>query len=121
MAGRINTYDLSAELEGNYNTLNNPNRMPNDPSRPASGSNPVTPLTFGYNAKQAQRELMAEAIRAYMTNPNYLKTVAPRTAERIRDAVNGHPFLSKIIQFNGIAAAPALGGGIPQQQDNSGQ
>jgi hypothetical protein len=31
---------------------------------------------------------MAEAIRAYMADPNYLKTVAPKTAAAIRAAVN---------------------------------
>ena len=45
-----------------------------------------------------------------MTNPNYMKTVAPDVYEKIADAVNSHPFLSKIIQFNALAAL--LGGGV---------
>lgn len=91
-----------------------------DPSQPAVGSKPVTPWTYGYGVHEVPWEYTAEAIRAYMTNPNYLKTVAPRTAARIRAMVNANPYLSKIIQFNGIAAAPAISD-IPQQQDTSGQ
>lgn len=48
----------------------------------------------------AQAELMAEAIRAYLQNPNYLKTVAPNVAARIRAAVNTNHDLNQIIQFN---------------------
>src|SRR5262245_13202143 len=48
----------------------------------------------------ALAELVAEAIRAYMQNPNYLKTVAPNVAARIRAAVNTNPNLNRIIQFN---------------------
>jgi hypothetical protein len=43
---------------------------------------------------------MAEAIRAYMQNPNYMKTVAPNVARRIRAAVNPNPNINTIIQFN---------------------
>ncbi len=45
-----------------------------------------------------------------MTNPNYLKTVAPKTAERIREYVNKHPHVSKIIQFNALAGVIVSGG-----------
>lgn len=55
------------------------------------------------------REYIAEASRAYMVDPNWLKTVAPKTAARIREYVNSHPELSKIIQFNSLAAA-SIGG-----------
>ena len=50
---------------------------------------------------------MAEALRAYMTDPNYIKTVAPKTAMRIRDAVNNNKQLRDIIQFNSVL------GGVP--------
>jgi hypothetical protein len=53
---------------------------------------------------------MAEAIRAAVTNPNYMKTVARNTYAAIADATNSHPILSKIIQFNALAAL--LAGGI---------
>jgi hypothetical protein len=46
---------------------------------------PLTlPQDFGYPPSDVPAELMAEGVRAYMTNPNYLKTVAPGTAAAIR-------------------------------------
>ncbi len=59
-----------------------------------------TPESFGCHGREAEAELMAEAFRAYMLNPNYMKTVAPDTAARIRNAVNPHPRLKYVIQFN---------------------
>ena len=50
-------------------------------------------------------------MRAYMTDPNYMKTVAPKTAARIREFVNPNPRLNKTIQFNSLLA-PALGSGL---------
>jgi hypothetical protein len=47
---------------------------------------------------------MTEAVRTYVVNPNWIKTMAPRTAARIREWVNTHPELSKIIQFNSLVA-----------------
>ena len=67
------------------------------------------PQHVGYRGADVQRELTAEAIRAYLADPNYIKTVAPRTAKAIREAVNSHPTLSKIIQFNTLAALLAGG------------
>jgi hypothetical protein len=58
------------------------------------------PEQWGCFGDEARAELMAEAIRAYMTNPNYIKTVAPNVARRISDAVNSHPTLSPVVQFN---------------------
>jgi hypothetical protein len=69
----------------------------------------LLPRHFGYSASEVPAELMAEGIRAYMTNPNYLKTVAPGVGAAIRAAVNSHPVLSRIIQFNGIPALAATG------------
>ena len=45
-----------------------------------------------------------------MADPSYLKTVAPKTAAAIREAVNSHPILSKIIQFNTLAGLAAMNG-----------
>ena len=111
LAGQIDTAGLSQELKANYNTLNNPNRTTDGA---ASWGKPFTPQALGYQGADVAREYMAEAIRAYLADPNYLKTVAPKTAAAIRAAVNANPRLSKIIQFNGVAAAPLLGG-FPQQ------
>jgi len=75
-------------------------------------SNLVKPEDFGYEPQDVPGELQAEGVRAYQSNPNYFKTVAPNAASAIRAAVNSHPTLSKIIQFNTIppmiAALPAL-------------
>lgn len=60
--------------------------------------------------RQGRRELMAEAIHAYRTNPNYIKTVAPKTAAAIRDASRGVPNLNKVIQFNSVGSAGIAGG-----------
>ena len=60
----------------------------------------VATLTQQLDDNRVAREYIAEAIRAYLTNPNYLKTAAPRTAAAIRAAVNPNPRLNRIIQFN---------------------
>jgi hypothetical protein len=57
---------------------------------------------------------MAEAIRAYMTNPNYIKTVAPKTAARIQEHVNSNPRLNRTIQFNSTVSPLAIGAGAVQ-------
>lgn len=57
-----------------------------------------------------KRELMAEAIHAYRVDPNYVKTIAPKTAAAIRAAVNPNPLLNPHIQFNSLA--PAAGAGL---------
>ncbi|MGE4220128.1 MAG: hypothetical protein AB7G39_11820 [Alphaproteobacteria bacterium] len=64
-----------------------------------------------YTDKEIPGELWAEAIRAYMADPNYLKTVAPDVAAAIRKAVNSNPSIRKIVQFNsgGIAGGVSLG------------
>jgi hypothetical protein len=54
---------------------------------------------------------LAEAIRAYLADPNYLKTVAPKTAAAIPAAVNSNPRLARAIQFNAVPAGP-LGLGL---------
>jgi hypothetical protein len=109
-AGQIRTRGLSNELKDIYNTLNNPNRSHSNPGEATSWGRPVTPQVFGYKGDEVPREYVVEAIRAYMADPNYLKTVAPKTAAAIRAAVNSHPTLSKIIQFNALAGLAALKG-----------
>lgn len=120
LAGEIPTKGLNDELRAVYNTLNNLTR--NSAGTDAVAFNgtgrtrPVGPRNQGYSTAEEPRELIVEAIRAYMANPNYLKTVAPKTAAAIRAAVNSHPMLSKIIQFNTSAglgmAAPAAAGAV---------
>jgi hypothetical protein len=93
------------ELKIVYNTLNNPRRT-SDGLRAAPGSM-ITPESFDYRGNEVLREYAVEAIRAYKTNPNYIKSVAPRTAATIREFFNDHPFFSRFVQFNSLVAAPA--------------
>jgi hypothetical protein len=85
--------------------------------------NLTLPQHQGYKPHEVPDELMAEAIRAYNANPNYFKTVAPRTAAQIREWWNSHPTLSKYLQFNSVAGAAgaglAAGGAIPQPNEDT--
>lgn len=81
---------IRAELGRIYRDLNNPDA-------PA-----WTPRDLGYPPEQEEKEYWAEALRAYMTDPNYMKTVAPKAAALIRAKVNDNPRLRHIIQFNSI-------------------
>jgi hypothetical protein len=101
LSGRIPTAGLNTELRQVYNTLNTSRER----TRHLTG-----PQHLGYRGDEIPRELTAEAIRAYLADPNYIKTVAPRTAAAIRAAVNAHPTLSKIIQLNTIAGPAAMVG-----------
>jgi len=102
MAGHIPTAGLNTELRQVYNTLNTGHER----TRHLTG-----PRHLGYTGDSVPRELMVEAIRAYMADPNYLKTIAPKTAAAIREAVNSHPALGKIIQFNAMVGPVAIIGG----------
>jgi hypothetical protein len=99
---------LEPELERVYSTLNSgqEGRQP-----------PLLPKDRGYRKSDAPSELVAEAVRAYLTDPNYFKTVAPNAAAAIRSLVNSHPELSKLIQFNALGGAAVLGA----PDGNSGQ
>lgn len=111
--GKLEVTDaLEPRLRYVYNTLNNPKaefrerEAWNGPTKPLP-EGIVSPETRGYPPAMVDYELWAEAIRAYMTDPNYLKSVAPEVAAAIRAAVNTNPSLMSTIQFNGIA-----GGGL---------
>jgi hypothetical protein len=99
----MRTNGLKEELERVYSTLSSGF----DQKHPL-----VLPKTHGYLPEDAPFELVAEAIRAYMTNPNYLKSTAPKTAAAIRALVNSHPQLSKFIQFNSLGGLGVLGGAL---------
>lgn len=101
-AGEIPVSGIQRQARQVYNTLNTGTER----TRNLTG-----PEQMGYRGGDIPRELMAEGIRAYATNPNYIKTVAPEFAQRIRETVNTDPVLSKIIQFNTVAPAGLLGAG----------
>jgi hypothetical protein len=121
MAGEIPTGGLTKELKALYDTGNNPNRMRDDPARPAGWGKPWTPQAAGYKGEDVPREWMAEAIRLYMANPSYLKEAAPETAKAIRKTVNSNPDLARIIQFNATAAPISpLPGNDPEKYEPTG-
>jgi hypothetical protein len=64
----------------------------------------------GYPKVDVDEELRAELLRAYMMDPNYLKSVAPNAAKSIRDSVNADPWLRKVVQFNALSPI-AIGAG----------
>lgn len=114
VSGQIPVSGLNDELRAVYNDLNNPQ----------SYGKKFGPEQNRYKGDDVQRELMAEAIRAYMVDPNYIKTVAPKTAARIREYVNKNPQLKDIIQFNSLAGVGLAGiayGGRSASQSQAGE
>lgn len=99
IAGKIPVDGLNDEFRLMYNDMNNPQNH----------GKWFGPENNGYKGEKVKRELVAEGLRAYVTNPNYIKTVAPNVASRLREYVNTHPELSKIIQFNSLAAMGGAG------------
>jgi hypothetical protein len=73
---------LHAELERVYSTLNSGKEGLRPPKRPQD---------YGYPDDEAPYERIAEGFRAYLTNPNYFKDVAPHSAAAFRALVNSHP------------------------------
>jgi hypothetical protein len=67
------------------------------------------PETYGYSGEHVNRELVAEGLRAYLTNPNYFKAAAPRSAAKLREAVNNNKYLKRVIQLNSLGAAGIAG------------
>lgn len=102
-AMEIPTAGIERELYKLYNSLNNPIRTKggND-AHPWSRR--MTPQRMGYEEDARPRELIAEAMRAYMANPNYIKAEAPNVAKRLRSYVNAHPWIKKTIQLNSLGA-----------------
>ncbi|MBK6599150.1 MAG: hypothetical protein IPG25_15245 [Proteobacteria bacterium] len=96
-ANEIPIDGLSKELGRLYHDLNDSMGRRGKPTKPSLQTNPST---MGYKGDDVPREFMAEAIRAYMQDPNYIKSVAPKTAARIREHVNGNPRFSDLVQFN---------------------
>ncbi|HLK80241.1 MAG TPA: hypothetical protein VKT99_01925 [Xanthobacteraceae bacterium] len=83
--------------------------------RPKKEGPSPQPEHFGYPPELVNSELVAEGLRAYLTNPNYFKTMAPKAAAKIRAAVNENPWLQHAIQFNSLLAAGLIGAGARGQ------
>jgi hypothetical protein len=95
------TPEVVAELRKVYPTLRaGPRKTPHP-----------QPEAFGYAPESVNRELVAEGFRAYLTNPNWFKATAPRAAAAFRAAVNRHPHLKRVIQFNSPDVAALIGFG----------
>jgi hypothetical protein len=104
IAGDISTTGIRKELDQIYHDLNDA------PHRVGKTSNRTSPKNFRYKAgPDTEKELIAESLRAYMEDPNYLKTVAPKTAKRIRESINNNPRIKNIIQFNTIGGLGLTG------------
>jgi hypothetical protein len=69
------------------------------------------PETYGYEGDEVNRELLAEGVRAYLTNPNYFKMAAPRAAKTLRAEVNKDRWLKHILQLNSLGGAGIVGAG----------
>jgi hypothetical protein len=78
LAGQVPVKGLDTELRQVYKTLNTGQER----TRHLTG-----PQHIGHSGDDVPRELMTEAVRAYMADPNYLKTVAPKTAKAVRKAL----------------------------------
>jgi hypothetical protein len=91
---------LHEELERMYSTLNAGREGLQPPKRPQD---------YGYSDNDAPYERIAEGFRAYLTDPNYFKRVAPDSAATFRALVNSHPWLSKWIQLNSLGGLAVLG------------
>jgi hypothetical protein len=94
------------EMRRVYNELGNPKRIE---GRPDKDARPFTPADRGYSADETPWEYLAEAVRGYLTEPGWLKSVAPRTAKDLRQIARDHVWLKKFLHFN--ALAPMMLGG----------
>lgn len=101
---------FQAELDAIYDHLNRPEKWK---------GGLFTPGDKKYPKAEWADEYAAEAVRAYMTDPNYMKTVAPNTAKAIRK-VNKNETLNKVIQFNALAW-PGAALGVSAYRQNEGE
>jgi hypothetical protein len=100
---------LKPEFETVYSTINSGQ----EGLRP-----PKLPQDFGYPRQEVTSEMVADAIHAYLTNPNYFKTVALRAAAAIR-ALWLHPQLSKLIQSLQSLASRLERSVLPRSEEKS--
>lgn len=117
IAGLISTEGHTKELNSLYGSLNNPKRSFD--GLDARPGDVYTPWHRQYPPGEVPREYIAEAIRAYMTDPNYIKTVAPNVAAAIRRAVNSNPLTAPYIQFNSLPFPKYAGLEQPSDQPAS--
>lgn len=112
----IDTTQIEWPVRRIYNDLNNPNPKYREIESYRGPTKPlpeyvVSPETRGYYPHQVDAELVADAVRAYVSDPNYIKTDAPKVAAAIREAWNTNPELRKIVHFNSLLGALFMLGG----------
>lgn len=122
---------IKKQLREIYNEGNNRYLNEDKAYRRKTGKPPADPATMpkmarghgpevdGYAPKHVDEELMAEALRVYLENPNWLKTKYPEVAQRIRDYWNVNPELNKWVHLNSMAGGGVVGsqflGGEPAE------
>lgn len=107
---------LSQELGQVYHDLNNPDASLRGMALPEYQQ--FSPASLNYAPEKWNAEFLSEALRAYMADPNYMKTVAPTVAQRIREHVNPNPELNGLIQFNSDNLPSLFGSALaPYQQE----
>jgi hypothetical protein len=96
----IDLHDFTEDMEQIYDVLNNPDRPTGRLDFADYDGYLVGPPTDHYDTpEKVFEELVAESVRAYLLDPNFIKTVAPDLAAAIREVVNSHPELSRFIHL----------------------
>jgi hypothetical protein len=101
LGDQIDPSRLWGELGGLHHDFNS-----SDPSQTAV---PRTPAAAGYTGSGVSGEYVAEAIRAYLSDPGYVQTMAPNTAAAIQNALAANPEIADSLRAN--AVMPFLTGG----------
>jgi len=105
----IDTPEMQADLERIYSDL----------ATGIDGGEPLTlPSSRGYSGTRTRDELMGEGFRAAIANPNYFKSVAPKTYDILADRISKSK-IAHLLQLNSLAAAAAAGVGLFGQRDAS--
>jgi hypothetical protein len=101
MIGPFPTDELRDELEPMYHELNTGEQLRRGETQNRDLAGPVD---RGYQEADTASELWAEGFRAYLLNPNYIKTVENLAARLLRAAANGRTALNPVIMLNSVAA-----------------
>lgn len=107
--------NIEGALRTNYNDLNNPilaqarKMNPDVDVNRSSNFKGWGPESAKYRGDDIDRELIVEALRHYTVDPNSMKSLYPELAKYLRQVVNPHPEVSKIIQLNSLAGLLGLG------------
>lgn len=97
----IPTKGIKKELLSNYEQTN--------PVGNFKAGRGATPETFGYSGPEADSELIAEAFRHYINDPNSMKSKFPKTAARLREYVNTNQNLNPYLHLNSLSPLAPLG------------